>query len=163
MSPEDCKPMERVVVQRLILAPNSPLRNTTRNDAEAGHAKEQHRCAKARDVRRGPLEDDPARVRGFVLTRSNKAHRGYSEEHGHRQHHKPLAEGNDWQSEWFRQQHVEVLQVLHIAKYTSTSSTTFIESTGANLRHPFKFGCMVSRGWGENEQLVISATALVHP
>jgi hypothetical protein len=50
MSPEDCKPMERVVAQRLILAPNSPLRNTTRNDAEAGHAKEQHRCAKARDV-----------------------------------------------------------------------------------------------------------------
>jgi hypothetical protein len=120
-------------------------------------------AAPKREMCRGPLEDDPAPVRGFVLTRLNKAHRGYSEEHGHRQHHKPTG----------RRQRLAIGMAstagcggppgTHIAKYTSTSSTTFIESTRANLRHPFKFGCMGSRGLGENEQLVISATALVHP
>jgi hypothetical protein len=141
--------METVVAQRFILAPNSLLRNRTRNDAEAGHGKEQHRCAKARDVRRGPLEDDPARVRGFVLTRLNNAHRGYGEER--------LAIGMVSTAACGSPSGTSYCKVHFNVKYY------FHRINKGKPASPFKFGCMVSRGWGENEQLVISATALVHP
>jgi len=82
MTPEDCKAKDRVLAQRLILAPDSQQHSATSSDNGTRHGKEQHRRANLRDVRRRPLEDDPTRVRWFVLAGLKEPQRGCRNEHG---------------------------------------------------------------------------------
>jgi hypothetical protein len=101
MSSQDRNRHSHVLTQARILKPDSQVRGATRDEHDGRHANEQDRRAKSGNVRHGPLKEDSACARGFVLAGLKHAKCRRGEQHGGRQHRQPLADGNGWQSERF--------------------------------------------------------------
>src|SRR2546428_14040786 len=99
MASQDRKRHCRVMTQRRILPPVSQECGAARDKNNARHSDEQDRRTKARNMRHGPLEDNPACASGFVFARLQQAKCCGREEYSCGWYQQPLADSKDWQSE----------------------------------------------------------------